>query len=215
MFLKYFGRWTISFNRTHLGDGPRDDERGLLGVGQHALGGVEEAEVGGAVDDDALHGHAEAAVQAHDAVRLEVLHQTVAQTGELALASGADVGGQPGTREVQRVDEAERGGSGGAARRQVTQEVPPELSLVDAAQEDLLVLVLEGEVERLGREVADDVGQVAAPEAEEALLARDPHEAVDHACQSQSEIVDQHISSGNTGGERFPSSCNSQQEYAK
>jgi hypothetical protein len=42
-------------------------------------------------------------------------------------------------------------------------------NLVDALHEDLLVSVLEGEVERLRREVPDHVDDIAAPEREEAL----------------------------------------------
>lgn len=48
----------------------------------------------------------------------------------------------------------------------------------------LLVLVLESEVQRLGREVTDDVGQVTAPVCGDALFLRDADEAIDHAyCQ--------------------------------
>lgn len=52
--------------------------------------------------------------------------------------------------------------------------------LVNAAQEDLLVLVFEGKVEGLGREVTDDVGHVTTPVGEDALLFGDADEAVDH-----------------------------------
>lgn len=89
---------------------------------------------------------------------------------------------RPGPGEVQGVDEAEGGGAGRAARGQVADEVAPELLvLVDAAEEDLLELVLEGEVKGLGGEVADHVGRVAAPVSQHALLPRDADEAVDHA----------------------------------
>lgn len=49
---------------------------------------------------------------------------------------------------------------------------------IDAPQEDLLVLVLEGEVESLGGEVPDHIGQVTPPEGEKALLLRDSHDAI-------------------------------------
>lgn len=49
---------------------------------------------------------------------------------------------------------------------------------VHAPQEDLLVLVLEGEVESLGGEVTDHVGQVTPPEGENALLLGDSHHAI-------------------------------------
>lgn len=164
-----------------LGDGPADHQRGVLGVGQHAARGVVETEVRRTVDDDTLHRHTESSVQAGQTVGLEDLAQAVSETGELALAIAlADVGGQAGTREVQRVHEAQRGGSGGTARRQVTGEVAPELGvLVHATEEHLLVLVFEREVEGLGREVPDDVGEVTTPERERALLLGNADEGVD------------------------------------
>lgn len=49
---------------------------------------------------------------------------------------------------------------------------------VHTPQEDLLVLVFEGEVESLGGEVTDHVGQVTPPEGEKALLFGDSHHAI-------------------------------------
>lgn len=150
-------------------------DRGTL-----TFGCVEAAKVGRPVDDDALHRHVEAEVETLEAVGPVDLADAVAQAGELPLSIAlADVGGEPRPGEVQRVDEAERGGAGGATGGQVAGKVAPELCLlVHAAQEDLLVFVLEGEVEGLGGEVADDVGQVAPPEGHEALLLGDPHHTV-------------------------------------
>lgn len=166
-----------------LGDHPGDDERRLLRVRQHALRGIEETEVRSSVDDNTLHGHDETSVQTERTVGLEDLHETVAQTGELTAALLAHIGGQTRTREVERVDEAQRGGTGRTAGRQVTAEVSPELRLlVHAAQEHLLVFILEREVQRLCREVTDHVGEVTPPETDEALLSRDTHEAVDDTC---------------------------------
>jgi len=64
---------------------------------------------------------------------------------------------------------------------QLDEEELAELSLVVVAREDILERVLEGEVARLRREVADDVGEVAAPIREEALLLVDTRKAVDDA----------------------------------
>ena len=69
----------------------------------------------------------------------------------------AHVGAQPGPGKVERVDDAERGGSGGAPGRQVAgEELPELLVLVDAVHEHLLVGVLEGEVERLRGKVPEN-----------------------------------------------------------
>lgn len=164
-----------------LSDGPADDDGSVLGVGQHATRRVVEAEVGGAVDDDALYGHSEATVQADEAVGLEDLGEAVAEAAELALTGAlADIGGEARTREVEGVHEAQGGGTGGTAGRQVTGEPAPELGvLVDSAKEHLLVLVLESEVQGLGGEIPDDVGEVTAPEGAESLLLGNAHEGVD------------------------------------
>jgi len=92
----------------------------------------------------------------------------------------------PGTSEVKGVDEAEGGGSSSTAGGQVAGKVSPELGvLVNSAKEDLLVLVLKGEVEGLGGEVPDHIGEVTTPEAGEALFFGDAHEAVDDTCKTK------------------------------
>lgn len=145
------------------------------------LGSVINSEVGSSVDDDALDGDTETLVETLQAIRLEDLAETVAQPTELTLGrSLAHVGSQPGPSKVQRVDEAERGGTSGPTGCQVTGKVAPELLMpIHAPQEDLLVLVLEGEVESLGGEVPDHIGHVAPPEGEKALLLGDSHDTID------------------------------------
>lgn len=69
-----------------LSDHPVDDEGRLLRIGQHTAGSVVEAEVGGTVDDNALHGDVEAAVQTNNAVGLDGLGQAVSKTSVLALS---------------------------------------------------------------------------------------------------------------------------------
>lgn len=119
---------------------------------------------------------------------LHNLLETVTEAVELPATSGltsgltTDVGRQTRTRKVERVDETERRRSSGSSRRQVPSEVPQEvLVLVDSAEKDLLVFVLESEIESLGREVSDDVGEVASPERQRPLLFRDACETVDDA----------------------------------
>lgn len=166
----------------NLSDGPADVPRGGLWVWQHTASSVVEAEVGRTVDDDTLDGYAETTVQTNQAIRLEDLAQTIAETLELTLATTTDISGQTGTGEIKRVDEAQGGGSSGTTGSQVTDEVTHELGvLVDTAQEDLLVLVLEGKVQSLGWEVTDDVGHVTTPVGTEALLLGNAHETVHHA----------------------------------
>lgn len=62
-------------------------------------------------------------------------------------------------------------------RGDVTREpLPVTLGLLEA--EERLEVVLEGEVERLGGEVSDDVGGVTTPECSDTLLVVGPGETV-------------------------------------
>jgi hypothetical protein len=62
-------------------------------------------------------------------------------------------------------------------RHDVTGEpLPVTLRLLEAKER--LEVVLEGEVERLGREVSDDVGGVTTPERGETLLVVRPGETI-------------------------------------
>lgn len=149
-------------------------------AGVRTFGCVKASKVGRSVDDDTLHRHVESLVETPEAVGLEDLGDAVPQTGELSLCCAlADVGGKSCPGEVERVDEAERRGTGGATGCQVAGKVTPELCfLIHATEEELLVLVFEGEVEGLGGEVTDHVSQVASPEGEKALLLGDSHHTV-------------------------------------
>jgi len=85
-----------SQGRTCLSNSPWDEEGCVLGVWQHALSCVKEAEVCGTVDDDALHRHTKATVETDNAISLEDLGNTIAQTGELPLVcTFANISSQP------------------------------------------------------------------------------------------------------------------------
>ena len=162
-----------------LGGGAEDVVLGLL-VGVVPGEGVEEAEVDSAVGDDADDGDADAVVEAADAGGGDGLLEAVEEAVELGLA-GPDVGGEAGTGVVEGVDDAEGAGAGEAAGGRVDEEELGKLGVLVGLGEEGLDGVLEGEVEGLGGEVADDVGQVAAPEGADALLGGDAGEAVDDA----------------------------------
>mmetsp|Transcript_18003 Transcript_18003/g.45383 ORF Transcript_18003/g.45383 Transcript_18003/m.45383 type:complete len:262 (+) Transcript_18003:183-968(+) len=143
------------------------------------LEGVEAAEEGGAVHDDAVDGSRKTLIQAREAVALVDLAHAVEEPIELPVLALADVSAQPGTSKVEGVDKHEGSGTGGTARGEVAEEEEPEADLSGGADEDLLVLVLERKVERLSGEVADDVGRVAAPEGGDPLILVDARGAVD------------------------------------
>mmetsp|Transcript_40916 Transcript_40916/g.128189 ORF Transcript_40916/g.128189 Transcript_40916/m.128189 type:complete len:335 (-) Transcript_40916:2-1006(-) len=161
------------------GEGGADAHDGVIGVGErvHGVDGIEEAEVHTTVRDDAHHRHAEAVVKSGGAAGGDGLLEAVHEAGELLLA-GADIRGEAGTGVVERVHEAEGAGAGKATGGEVGEEEHAEVLLRGVLREEALDGVLEREVEGLGREVADDVGQVAAPEGGQALLLVHADEAV-------------------------------------
>jgi len=193
---------SLGLVRLHL-EAPADSVEGVRGIGRGESGGLGTGELGqeadgalvllvrvnadeGVVDakvstaerDDADDGDAEAVVEAHHAGRAGgSLRKAVHEARELGLAR-ADVRGEARPRVVERVDNRERAGAGKAARGHVDQEELAEVRLRRILGEPGLDGVLEGEVERLGREVTEDVHKVAAPESADALLRGDAREAV-------------------------------------
>ena len=145
---------------------------------------------GTAVHDDARDRDTEALVERHGATVLHRLGEAVDETVELAIRALANVGTEAGAREVKGVDDEEGGGAGESARGHVDTEPRPELLLLVVLGEDALEEILEGEVESLGREVADDVREVAAPQCVDALLLR-------HSCEGvRDALVPRHLAGG-------------------
>lgn len=165
-----------------LGHEPLLPHGGVLGVGEGDITeGIVTTKEGGTVHNDTTDRDTEALVQALGTVGLVDGGDAVGQTRVHTGLAHADIGGQTRTGEVERVHEEQRGGAGSAARGKVAEEESPELVLLDAVHEELLVLVLEGEVQGLGREVTDDIGQVTAPERAETLFLGHADEAVHDA----------------------------------
>merc|ERR1719356_1365916 len=153
------------------------DDAAVVLVGVLGAGRVVEPEVHAAVRDDAHHGHAEAVVEGEGPALLDGLGEAVAEAVEVALA-GAHVRGQPGPGVVQGVHDAQGARAGEPTRGDVDGEELAKLLLGVRLREELLDRVLEGEVQGLRGEVAQDVGEVAAPEGAHALLGVHAGEAV-------------------------------------
>jgi hypothetical protein len=173
------GRDGRELRAAELGGGAEHVALVLL-VGVVARQGVEQAEVDPAVRDDAHDRDAHAVVEAADAGPLDGLCEAVHQAAELLLAD-ADVGGEAGPGVIQGVDDHETTGSRQTARGHVDGEKLEKFGVLVRLREHGLDGVLEGEVEGLRGEVADDVRHVAAPEGLDALLPRDAGEAVHDA----------------------------------
>jgi len=162
-----------------LSNRPTDEDVGVLGIGKHTLGGIEEAEVRGTIDNNTLNGYGETTVESDNTIRLGDLSQTIQKTVEFSLSTLADIGTETCSGEIKRIYQTERCGSGSSTGCQVTGKVAPELCLlVNSTEEDLLILVLEGEVQSLSREVPDHIGEISSPESREPLFLGDTNETI-------------------------------------
>ena len=59
----------------------------VLGIWKHSLGSVIDTEVGSSVDDNTLHRHVKALVQASNPVRFVDLNQAVTEASEFPFSS--------------------------------------------------------------------------------------------------------------------------------
>jgi len=144
----------------------------------HANESIVDSEVSSTERNDTDHGNTETVVETHDSGWTGGgLLETVTEALEGTLA-GTDIGGETGTGIVKWVDNGEGTGTGETTGGHVDGEERPEVLLWGVLWEHSLDGVLEGKVEGLGREIAQDVDEVATPESTDALLGRDAGEAV-------------------------------------
>lgn len=147
---------------------------------EQVLGGIVETEVSTSVHDDTLDGDTETLVEGHGTTLLGDLAQAVTETVELSLAIGTtDISSQSSSGKIEGVDDEQRTGTGKTTRSDVDTESLEELLLDVGLGEQLLDVVLEGEVESLSGEVSDDVSHVTSPQTADTLLLGDSSEAVD------------------------------------
>ena len=167
-----------------LGDGElggKADDALLLSPGVDAGKGVVHTEVHTSVRDDTHHGDTEAVVKASNTRgALGGLDEAVSKAVE-GLLLATDIGSKSGTSIVKRVHNGQRTGTGKTTGSHVGQEEQTELLLRVVSGEQVLESILESEVERLGREVTDHVGEVTSPEGAQALLLVHAGEAVANA----------------------------------
>merc|ERR1719309_1582021 len=146
---------------------------------QDRLEGVKQAEVHATVDEDSNSRDDKASVEPHDTIGLQGLDINIDETIELSFTTLAlGIVGQSGPAVVKGVDEEKRHGSCSSSRGNVRCELPLLRGILRGG-EDGLDAVLEGEVERLGGEVSDDIGQVATPQGVDSFRCENPLETVD------------------------------------
>lgn len=165
---------------TYLCNSEVDDEWWVLWIWQWSTSSIVATEVSSTINDDTLYWNAEATVQSNNTIRFHCLLDTINETSVLTVSiSFANISTQTSTSVIQWIDKAKWSGSGSTTRSQVSEEVAPELCLlINTAQEDLFVDILEGEVESLGWEISDDISQITTPESSKALFLWDTDEAV-------------------------------------
>merc|ERR1719244_2132475 len=130
------------------------------------------------VDEDTDGGDGEATVQSLDTIGLEGLHVDINETIELTLSTLAlGIVSQPGPGVVKGVDEHEGESSSKSTAGNVGGEFPA-LAGVLGDGEDSLDGVFEGEVEGLGGEVTEDIGEISSPEWVDTLSLEYPGGAV-------------------------------------
>ncbi|CAG8720742.1 10000_t:CDS:2, partial [Acaulospora colombiana] len=139
------------------------------------------------VDDNTNDGGNESSVKTGNTVRLEGLPVNIDETIELTLSStlgGFGVVGKTGTSIVEGVHEEQGRSTSSTTRSNVTSEPLPVTVVLLEAEEGLErreIVLTEGKVEGLGREVTNDVGGVASPEGDETFIAICAAEAVHDA----------------------------------
>ena len=179
--------WELKISKTL----PEEEGQSHAGISpeNQRLESVVEAEVHATVDEDTDGGDDEASVEALNSVRLQGPDVHINQAIELPLTSLAlGVISQPGDNHhvttvdhhsarqvkilyppgsgvVEGVDEHEREGTGHAAARDVHAELVAVAGVLGHGEHGLDG-ILEGEVESLGGEVSQHVGQVSWGEIE-------------------------------------------------
>ena len=70
-----------------LSDHPADDDVGVPGIREHSLCSVIDTKVGSSVDDNTLHRHVKALVQALNPIGFVDLNQAVTEASEFPFSS--------------------------------------------------------------------------------------------------------------------------------
>ena len=160
-------------------EGGDKTKRSLVALVRVDVGkGIVHTEVHATVRDDTGDGHPETVVQTHETGGTSgSLGKTVSKTVE-GLLAGSDIRGKTGTGVIQRIDDAQGTCTSKTTGGHVDKEELTELGLFVVLGEDSLDDILKGEVEGLGREVTDHVGEVTSPEGTDTLLGGNATEAI-------------------------------------
>ena len=162
-----------------LGESPLVEDVGLLEIREeNDLSGIEGTEVRGSVGDDTNDGDTETVVDTTDSTLLDGLLKAVNESIELSISSGTNISGESGSGEIEWVDEAEGSGTSRTTGGAVSEEEHAWLSLWVVWAEVDLVEIFACEVDGLGWEITNHVGEVTSVKGSETLLSDNSLEAI-------------------------------------
>jgi len=162
-----------------LGESPLVEDVGLLEIREeNDLSGIEGTEVRGSVGDDTNDGDTETVVDTTDSTLLDGLLKAVNESIELSISSGTNISGESGSGEIEWVDEAEGSGTSSTTGGAVSEEEHAWLSLWVVWAEVDLVEIFACEVDGLGWEITNHVGEVTSVKGSETLLSDNSLEAI-------------------------------------
>jgi len=172
-------RGDTSTDSDDLGESPLVENVGLLEIREKDdLSGIEGTEVRGSVHDDTNDGDTETVVETTDSTLLGGLLKAVDESSELSISSGTDISGESGSSEIEWVDEAQGSGTSSTTGGAVSEEEHAWLSLWVVWAEVDLVEILACEVDGLGWEITNHVGEVTSVKGSETLLSDNSLEAI-------------------------------------
>lgn len=149
-------------------------------VGVQSGEGIKETKVNSTVGDDSNDGNTDSVVKTTNTGGGNSLLQAVGKAVELLL-SRSNIGGETCTGVVKGVDDGEGSSSSKTSRGHVDGKELGKLGVLVCLGKEALNSVFECEVESLGGEVTDNVGEVSTPEGSDSLLLGHAGEAVDDA----------------------------------
>jgi len=162
-----------------LGESPLVEDVGLLEIREeNDLSGIEGTEVRGSVGDDTNDGDTETVVDTTDSTLLDGLLKAVNESIELSISSGTNISGESGSGEIEWVDDAEGSGTSSTTGGAVSEEEHAWLSLWVVWAEVDLVEIFACEVDGLGWEITNHVGEVTSVKGSETLLSDNSLEAI-------------------------------------
>lgn len=162
-----------------LSEGPHGEEVGFLWVlEEESFTSVEATKVGSSVEDDTNNWDSESSVKSIHAIWGSDLGKAVYESWEFSVGSFSDIWGESCSCEIKGIDKQEWRGTSSSSGSHITYEEFSWVGLGIEGAEPFLVCILEGEVEGLGGEISDDIGQVTSPEWSETLFTIDSREAI-------------------------------------